>query len=108
MLRMCSRYCLYHYTCTHSPDTHTHTHTHTQSLPVSVWCSGKPHVSVVVDPSIARNLRPHQREGVKFMFDCITGAHQPFYGCILADDMYVLQPYLQASCTGISDTSLLL
>lgn len=30
-------------------------------------------VHVVVDPQISKILRPHQREGVKFMYDCVTG-----------------------------------
>lgn len=28
---------------------------------------------VVVDNMLTRFLRPHQREGVQFMFDCVTG-----------------------------------
>lgn len=45
-------------------------------------------VHVVVDPVLARVLRPHQREGVQFMYDCLTGVKIPdYYGCILADDM---------------------
>ena len=33
-------------------------------------------------------LRPHQREGVKFMYDCVTGIKiEGFYGCIMADEM---------------------
>lgn len=33
-------------------------------------------------------LRPHQREGVKFMYDCMTGVKIPdSFGCIMADDM---------------------
>lgn len=45
-------------------------------------------VHVVVDPVLGRVLRPHQREGVQFMFDCLTGAKIPeHFGCILADDM---------------------
>ena len=45
-------------------------------------------VHVVVDPVLSRVLRPHQREGVQFMYDCLTGVKIPdFYGCILADDM---------------------
>lgn len=45
-------------------------------------------VAVVVDPVLGNVLRPHQREGVKFMYDCVTG-HQieNAYGCIMADDM---------------------
>ncbi|KIH51475.1 hypothetical protein ANCDUO_18439 [Ancylostoma duodenale] len=30
-------------------------------------------VHVVVDPVLGNILRPHQREGVKFMYDCVTG-----------------------------------
>ena len=33
-------------------------------------------------------LRPHQREGVKFMYDCVTGIKiEGFFGCIMADEM---------------------
>lgn len=45
-------------------------------------------VHVVVDPALSRVLRPHQREGVKFMFDCLTGVQIPdSFGCIMADEM---------------------
>lgn len=45
-------------------------------------------VHVVVDPILGRVLRPHQREGVQFMYDCLTGVKIPdYFGCILADDM---------------------
>lgn len=45
-------------------------------------------VHVVVDPVLGRVLRPHQREGVQFMYDCVTGFKIPdYHGCILADDM---------------------
>ncbi|PHT50279.1 Protein CHROMATIN REMODELING 25 [Capsicum baccatum] len=46
-------------------------------------------VSITVDPLLVRFLRPHQREGVQFMFDCVSGALSTFSinGCILADDM---------------------
>lgn len=45
-------------------------------------------VAVVVDPILCNVLRPHQREGVKFMYDCVTGARIPdFQGCIMADEM---------------------
>ena len=45
---------------------------------------------VVVDPVLARELRPHQREGVRWMYRVLhglepdAGAHT---GCLLADDM---------------------
>lgn len=45
-------------------------------------------VHIVVDPLLGNILRPHQREGVKFMYDCVTGVQIPgFYGCIMADEM---------------------
>ncbi|XP_050305885.1 DNA repair and recombination protein RAD54-like [Anthonomus grandis grandis] len=45
-------------------------------------------VHVVVDPALGNILRPHQREGVKFMYDCVTGVQIPgSYGCIMADEM---------------------
>ncbi|XP_055834255.1 protein CHROMATIN REMODELING 25 isoform X2 [Solanum dulcamara] len=46
-------------------------------------------VPIIVDPLLVRFLRPHQREGVQFMFDCVSGALSSFNinGCILADDM---------------------
>ncbi|XP_018324804.1 DNA repair and recombination protein RAD54-like [Agrilus planipennis] len=45
-------------------------------------------VHVVVDPTLSNILRPHQREGVKFMYDCVTGVQIPgSYGCIMADEM---------------------
>lgn len=45
-------------------------------------------VHVVVDPILSNILRPHQREGVKFMYDCVTGIQIPgSYGCIMADEM---------------------
>ncbi|KAL1117194.1 hypothetical protein AAG570_004521 [Ranatra chinensis] len=45
-------------------------------------------VHVVVDPVLGNILRPHQREGVKFMYECVTGARiENAYGCIMADEM---------------------
>lgn len=45
-------------------------------------------VHVVVDPMLTKVLRPHQREGVKFMYDCVTGQQiENSYGCIMADEM---------------------
>ncbi|XP_059308132.1 protein CHROMATIN REMODELING 25 [Lycium ferocissimum] len=46
-------------------------------------------VPIIVDPLVVRFLRPHQREGVQFMFDCVSGALSTvnINGCILADDM---------------------
>lgn len=45
-------------------------------------------VHVVVDPVLTRVLRPHQREGVDFMYQCVTGQRiEGFHGCIMADEM---------------------
>ncbi|KAJ7332778.1 hypothetical protein JRQ81_014958 [Phrynocephalus forsythii] len=45
-------------------------------------------VHVVVDPVLSRVLRPHQREGVKFLWECVTGRRIPgSHGCIMADEM---------------------
>jgi len=45
-------------------------------------------VHVVVDPRLSKILRPHQREGVKFLYDCVTGGRiNDMYGCIMADEM---------------------
>ena len=45
-------------------------------------------VPVVVDPYLARQLRPHQVSGLQFMYDCVMGnSNPPHTGCILADEM---------------------
>lgn len=56
-------------------------------LPKSIDVSEK-HRQVVVDPSISSKLRPHQREGVKFLYSCLMGLKSPdTRGAILADEM---------------------
>ena len=48
----------------------------------------RPKVPVVIDPRLAKVLRPHQIEGVKFLFRCTTGMiDQNAHGCIMADEM---------------------
>lgn len=48
----------------------------------------RPKVPVVIDPKLAKVLRPHQIEGVKFMYRCVTGMIEPnANGCIMADEM---------------------
>jgi DNA repair and recombination protein RAD54B len=43
---------------------------------------------VFIEPFLASKLRPHQVEGVQFMYDSVTGKRIPgYYGCILADSM---------------------
>jgi SNF2 family DNA or RNA helicase len=45
-------------------------------------------VAVVCDPFLSRKLRPHQREGIQFLWRCIAGTKTSrSSGCILADDM---------------------
>lgn len=47
-----------------------------------------PNVPVVIDPKLAKILRPHQIEGVKFMYKCCTSQIVPkAFGCIMADEM---------------------
>lgn len=49
--------------------------------------------AVVVDPFIAKFLRPHQRDGVKFMYECVMGLRASVHtnkahaGCLLAHEM---------------------
>ncbi|EGN93238.1 hypothetical protein SERLA73DRAFT_172150 [Serpula lacrymans var. lacrymans S7.3] len=45
-------------------------------------------VPVVIDPRLTAVLRPHQVEGVKFLYKCTTGMlMENQYGCIMADEM---------------------
>ncbi|WIA39238.1 hypothetical protein OEZ86_005361 [Tetradesmus obliquus] len=45
-------------------------------------------VKVYADMFLVEKLRPHQREGVKFVFECLTGVRQEgMYGAVLADGM---------------------
>jgi len=30
-------------------------------------------VDVIVDPHLSQHLRPHQKEGVKFLYECVMG-----------------------------------
>lgn len=49
---------------------------------------GKRVVDVVVDPLLTKSLRQHQREGVKFLYECVMGMRDfNGEGAILADDM---------------------
>lgn len=58
-------------------------------------------LQVVVDPRLSQHLRPHQREGVVFLYECVMGMRGDSfvgreddedqrgdnYGAILADEM---------------------
>ncbi|SLM41403.1 dsdna-dependent atpase [Lasallia pustulata] len=49
---------------------------------------GREIVDVVVDPLLTKHLREHQREGVKFMYECVMGMRDfDGQGAILADEM---------------------
>ena len=55
-----------------------------------VLCPGIPGRSapVVVSPFLCDWLRPHQRDGVQFMYDCVLGRKNTGgFGCLLADEM---------------------
>ncbi|TKA30417.1 DNA repair protein rhp54 [Salinomyces thailandicus] len=48
----------------------------------------RPRVPVVIDPRLTKVLRPHQVEGVKFLYRCSTGLiDENAHGCIMADEM---------------------
>ncbi|XP_019092703.1 PREDICTED: protein CHROMATIN REMODELING 25 [Camelina sativa] len=61
--------------------------------PLILWQSEEDGTSnvttIMVHSLLVKFLRPHQREGVQFMFDCVSGLHESanINGCILADDM---------------------
>lgn len=47
-----------------------------------------PDVPVVIDPKLSKILRPHQVEGVRFLYRCTAGLIDPrAKGCIMADEM---------------------
>ncbi|XP_028985049.1 DNA repair and recombination protein RAD54B [Betta splendens] len=49
---------------------------------------GLPVVDVVVDPHLTSHLRPHQRDGLLFLYECVMGMRVVgHYGAILADEM---------------------
>lgn len=49
---------------------------------------GKEIVDVVLDPILGQHLREHQREGVKFLYECVMGMRSfDGQGAILADEM---------------------
>ena len=49
---------------------------------------GKEIVDVVVDPFLGQHLREHQREGIKFLYECVMGMRDfNGQGALLADEM---------------------
>ena len=52
-------------------------------------------VDVVVDPHLSIHLRPHQREGVVFLYECVTGMREySGHGAILAYVNTYIQIYM--------------
>ncbi|XP_054477291.1 DNA repair and recombination protein RAD54B [Anoplopoma fimbria] len=50
--------------------------------------SGLPVVDVVIDPFLTNQLRPHQRDGLLFLYECVMGLRAVGrFGAILADEM---------------------
>jgi hypothetical protein len=55
--------------------------------PLILW-EGEDGPTVEVEPILCKWLRPHQREGVQFLVECVCGLRDyEGAGCILADDM---------------------
>lgn len=57
---------------------------------------------VFVPPVLAKWLRPHQREGVQFMYECVMGLKDGYNGngCILADDMGLVRQTISVCAKG--------
>lgn len=54
-------------------------------LPSGSISDAKP---VTVDPNLTKVLRPHQKDGILFMYECVMGLKSPEYnGALLADEM---------------------
>ncbi len=57
---------------------------YTRAAPITSYSKEDQYVPTV----LAKWLRPHQREGVQFMYQCVMGMKEyDGHGCILADDM---------------------
>ena len=57
-------------------------------LPRPRMSQGAKAIDVVLDPNLVRHLRPHQREGVRFLYECVMGIKDfNGRGAILADEM---------------------
>ncbi|PSC67575.1 hypothetical protein C2E20_8771 [Micractinium conductrix] len=65
-----------------------------------------PYTRVLVDKFIAGKLRPHQVEGVQFMFKCLAGLKNPdFTGCIQSDSMGLGKTFQSICCMWMLLTS---
>jgi len=52
-----------------------------------LYPKGKQIVDVVVDPTLGKHLRDHQRQGVQFLYECVMGMRCEGEGAIMADEM---------------------
>lgn len=42
----------------------------------------------MLEPFLAKHLRPHQKSGLIFLYECVSGFKvQDYFGAILADEM---------------------
>lgn len=57
-------------------------------LPLPPVPKGTTPIDVVIDPILVKHLRPHQKEGVRFLYECVMGIKEfNGRGAILADEM---------------------
>lgn len=57
-------------------------------------------VPVVIDPRLSKVLRPHQVEGVKFLYKATTGMiAEGAHGCIMADEMGLGKTVSHCTCS---------
>ena len=62
----------------------------------------RPKVPVVIDPRLTKVLRPHQVEGVKFLYRCTTGMiDERAQGCIMADEMGLGKTVSGSTCNNL-------
>ncbi|KAK9468397.1 SNF2 family N-terminal domain-containing protein [Lipomyces arxii] len=67
---------------------HSPTGPHALVMPRPKPVPGKQIVDVVVDPALSKHLRPHQRDGVTFLYECVMGLKSNAgTGALLADEM---------------------
>ena len=64
-------------------------------------------VPVVIDPRVGKVLRPHQVEGVKFLYKAVTGMIQEdMHGCVMADEMGLGKTVGISTCSRISEINI--
>ncbi|CAN3368658.1 DNA repair and recombination protein Rdh54p [Diutina catenulata] len=58
-----------------------------QNKPIAMPSLPDQNKSIAIDPILANKLRPHQVEGVRFMYEAVMGFRDAGRGCLLADEM---------------------